>query len=104
MSVNDSSGALLKRTGEIRRVLDTFDKGFDGVSQHRSLIGTQINIADNIKTMNEQQRVEFEELISKIENTDYAGVIAKLEQSRTAYQALLASIAQNIRPQFAEVL
>jgi len=95
ISVSDSSGALLKRTGELRRILDTFDKGFEGVSQHRSLVGTQINVADNIKTMNEQQQVEFEDLISKIEDADYAGVIAKLEQSRTAYQALLASIAQN---------
>ncbi len=95
ISVGDTSGALLKRTGELQRILDTFDKGFGEVSTHRSLIGTQINVADNIKTMNQHQQVEFEDLISKIEDADYAGVIAKLEQSRIAYQALLASIAQN---------
>ena len=95
MIISDTTGSLIKRTGELRRILETFDKGFDGISQHRSLIGAQINVADNIKTMNQQQKVEFEELISKIEDADYAGVIAKLEQARIAYQALLASIAQN---------
>ncbi|WP_456400152.1 flagellar hook-associated protein FlgL [Persephonella sp.] len=95
ISVSDTTGALYKRTGEFRRILETFDESFDTVSQHRSIVGTQINVADSIKTMNDQQIVEFSDLISKLEDADYAGVISELEKARTAYQALLMSIAQN---------
>ncbi|SNZ03738.1 flagellar hook-associated protein 3 FlgL [Persephonella hydrogeniphila] len=95
IEVSDSSGALMKRLGSVSPILETFDKGFKGVSAHRSIIGTQINVADNIKSQNELVNVLYSELISKIEDTDYAGVISELEKSKTAYQALLASIAQN---------
>jgi len=95
IGVSDTTGSLLKRTGEFRRILDTFDEGFDGVSRYRSIVGTQINVADSIKTQNEQQIVEFSELVSKLEDADYAAVISKLEQAKTAYEALLATIAQN---------
>ena len=95
ISVSDSSGSLSKRLGEIRRILETFDLGFDKVSQHRSIIGTQINVADDLKMIGQQQYVELQNLISKLEDADYAGAITELEKARTAYQALLASIAQN---------
>ena len=95
ISVSDSSGSLSKRLGEIRRILETFDLGFSKVSQHRSIIGTQINVADDLKMIGQQQYVELQNLISKLEDADYAGAITELEKARTAYQALLASIAQN---------
>jgi flagellar hook-associated protein 3 FlgL len=95
IEVSDSSGALMKRLGSVSPILETFDKGFEGVSAHRSIIGTQINVADNIKSQNELVNVLYSELVSKIEDADYAGVISELEKSKTAYQALLASIAQN---------
>ncbi|WP_457642021.1 flagellar hook-associated protein FlgL [Persephonella sp.] len=95
ISVSDSSGSLSKRLGETRRILETFDLGFNKVSQHRSMIGTQINIADDLKIMSQQQDLEIQNLISKLEDADYAEVISELEKAKTAYQALLASIAQN---------
>ncbi|WP_051654730.1 flagellar hook-associated protein FlgL [Persephonella sp. IF05-L8] len=95
ISVLDTSGSLQKRIGEVRRILDTFDKGFEQISQHRSMIGTQINVADNLKEINQQQIVELQDLISKLEDADYAGTIAELEKAKTAYEALLASISQN---------
>ncbi|NPA12952.1 MAG: flagellar hook-associated protein 3 [Aquificae bacterium] len=95
ISFEDSSGSLQKRIGEMRRVLETFDQGFEGVSRYRSIIGTQINVADSIKELNLQQEVEYSNLVSKLEDADYAGVIADLEKSKTAYEALLAVIAQN---------
>jgi len=91
----DTTDALSKRVGSFRRILETFDEGFDGVSKYRSVIGTQINVADSIKTQNQQQFVEFSNLISKLEDADYAGVISELEKAKTAYEALLATIAQN---------
>ncbi|WP_456383105.1 flagellar hook-associated protein FlgL [Persephonella sp.] len=91
----DTTGALSKRVGSFRRILETFDEGFDGVSKYRSIIGTQINVADSIQMQNQQQLVEFSDLISKLEDADYAGVISELEKARTAYEALLATIAQN---------
>lgn len=76
-------------------VLEAFDKGLEEIMKHRSLIGEQLTTADNIERQNETLKVKFSELISKLEDADYAGTISELEKSRTAYQALLASIAQN---------
>ena len=63
--------------------------------QHRSIIGEQIVVADSIKEQNETLRVDFSNLISKLEDTDYAGAISHLEKAKTAYEATLASIMQN---------
>ncbi len=76
-------------------ILEAFDIGLNKIMQHRSLIGEQMVVADNIEEQNNTLRVNFSELISKLEDADYAGTISELEKSRTAYQALLASIAQN---------
>jgi flagellar hook-associated protein 3 FlgL len=76
-------------------ILEAFDIGLDKVMQYRSKIGEQMVIADNLKIQNDTMRVNFSELISKLEDSDYAGVISELEKSKTAYEALLASIAQN---------
>ena len=95
INIEDTSGALTKRIGNFRRILETFDESFSGISQYRSIIGTQIQVADSIKIQNDQQIVKFSELVSKLEDADYAGVISELEKSKTAYEALLATIAQN---------
>ncbi len=76
-------------------ILEAFDIGLNKIMQHRSLIGEQMVVADNIEQQNTTLKVNFSELISKLEDADYAGTIAELEKARTAYQALLASISQN---------
>ncbi len=76
-------------------ILEAFDIGLDAVSQHRSMIGEQMVIADNLKTQHENLKINFKNLKSSLEDADYAETISKLEQAKTAYQALLASIAQN---------
>ena len=76
-------------------ILEAFDKGLDAVMQYRSKIGSQINVIDNLKQQNETIKVNYNELISALEDTDYAGTISNLEKARTAYEALLASISQN---------
>ncbi len=76
-------------------ILEAFDVGLDTVSQHRSMVGEQMVIADNLKIQHDTLKVNFQELKSSLEDADYAETITKLEQAKTAYQALLASIAQN---------
>ncbi|WP_457622724.1 flagellin N-terminal helical domain-containing protein [Persephonella sp.] len=76
-------------------ILEAFDIGLSKIMQQRSKIGEQMVIADNLKIQNDTMKVNFSELISKLEDADYAGVIAELEKSKTAYEALLASISQN---------
>ncbi len=95
ISVEDSTGALSKRIGNVEAILDTFDKGFNKVAQGRSRIGTQINVIDDFRPQNEYLQVAFSELVSKFEDADYVSVIAELEKTRTAYEALLASFNQN---------
>ena len=83
-----------KSYGQVQ-ILEAFDIGLNKIMQHRSLIGEQMVVADNIEEQNNTLKVNFSELISKLEDADYAGTISELEKARTAYQALLASIAQN---------
>ena len=95
ISISDNTGALSKRIGNVEAILDTFDKGFNKVAQGRSRIGTQINVIEDFRPQNEYLQVAFSELISKFEDADYVSVIAELEKTRTAYEALLASFNQN---------
>ena len=95
ISIQDSSGNLQKRIGNVETILDTFDKGFQKAAQGRSRIGTQINAIEDFKPQNEYLQVAFSELISKFEDADYVSVIAELEKTRTAYETLLASFNQN---------
>ena len=76
-------------------ILEAFDIGLDAVSQHRSMIGEQMTVADNLKAQHEAIKVNYKELKSSLSDADYSETITKLEQAKTAYQALLASIAQN---------
>ena len=95
ITVSDSSGALSKRLGSVSSILETFDKGFNGVSAARSRIGTQMSVIEDLKPQNEFLQTVFSDLKSKFEDADYASVISELEKVRTAYEALLASFNQN---------
>lgn len=76
-------------------VIEAFDIGLNEILQRRSMLGEQIRIADNLKQQNETLRVNFSELVSKLEDADFAGTISELEKARTAYEATIASIMQN---------
>ena len=43
---------------------------------------------------NENLRLHYSNLISKIEDTDYAAAIAEYEKAKTAYEALITAIQQ----------
>jgi flagellin-like hook-associated protein FlgL len=95
ISIEDSTGALKKRIGDTKAILETFDEGFNKLAQGRSRIGAQINVIEDFRPQHEYLQVAFSELISKFEDTDYVSVIAELEKTKTAYEALLASFNQN---------
>ncbi len=76
-------------------ILDAFDKGLNAVMQHRSKLGSQLNVIENLNQQNEVIKLNYDELVSSLEDTDYAETISNLEKTRTAYEALLASISQN---------
>jgi flagellar hook-associated protein 3 FlgL len=95
ITVSDSSNNLLNKLGNISSILETFDKGFNGVSASRSRIGTQMAVIEDLKPQNEFLKTSFLELKSKLEDADYASVISELEKVRTAYEALLATFNQN---------
>ncbi|MEO2067974.1 MAG: flagellin, partial [Desulfurobacteriaceae bacterium] len=75
-------------------LLDAFDKGLSKVMKYRSIIGTKIETAENLKMQNENLKLHYSELVSKIEDVDYASAISEYEKAKTAYEALLASIQQ----------
>jgi len=76
------------------KLLDAFDAGLSKIMEYRSIIGTNISTVENLKMQNENLRVHYSNLISKIEDTDYAAAISEYEKAKTAYEALIAAIQQ----------
>ncbi|ADY73668.1 flagellar hook-associated protein 3 [Desulfurobacterium thermolithotrophum DSM 11699] len=76
------------------KLLDAFDKGLSKIMEYRSIIGTKIGTAENLKVQNENMRLHYSNLVSKIEDADYTAAIAEYEKAKTAYEALLATIQQ----------
>ncbi len=77
------------------KLLEAFDIGLSELMKHQSKIGSDMNVIDNIYQQHLQIEVNVKELKSKLEDADYAFAISELEKAKTAYQALLSSIAQN---------
>ncbi len=80
--------------GTSMKLLDAFDKGLNQIMEYRSILGTQIATVENLKTQNENLRLHYSNLVSKLEDTDYAQAISEYEKAKTAYDALLAAIQQ----------
>jgi flagellar hook-associated protein 3 FlgL len=76
------------------KLLDAFDAGLSKIMEYRSIIGTKIATVENLKIQNDNLRVHYSSLISKIEDTDYAAAISEYEKAKTAYEALIAAIQQ----------
>jgi len=77
------------------KLLEAFDIGLSEIAKYRSKIGSDMNVIDNIYQQHLEIEVNVNELKSKLEDADYAFAISELEKARTAYEALLSSIAQN---------
>ncbi len=77
------------------KLLEAFDIGLSELMKHQSKIGSDMNVIDNIYQQHLQIEVNVNELKSKLQDADYAFAISELEKAKTAYQALLSSIAQN---------
>ena len=76
------------------KLLDAFDAGLSKIMEYRSILGTKISTVENLKMQNENLRLHYSNLISKIEDTDYAAAIAEYEKAKTAYEALITAIQQ----------
>ncbi|HHE07573.1 MAG TPA: flagellar hook protein [Chlorobaculum parvum] len=77
------------------KLLEAFDIGMEAMMEHRSLIGNQMKVSEDIQSQNETIAVNFSQLQSKLEDADYSGAISELQKTQTAYQALLAAFNQN---------
>jgi len=96
--LHDDTGAEFNATFDGKtatNVLDAFDLGLNAIMQHRSLIGSQEKTLENLREQHETLEVNFNELVSKLEDVDYTSAITNLEKTKTAYEATMASFAQN---------
>jgi len=76
-------------------LLEAFDIGMEAMMEHRSIIGTQMKVSEDIQTQNQTIAVNFSDLQSKLEDADYTGAISDLQKAQTSYQALMAAFNQN---------
>jgi len=77
------------------KLLDAFDAGLSRIMEHRSMLGSQISVIDDLREQHDNFRVNLSNLESKLKDTDYSKAISDLERARIAYEALLAAIAQS---------
>ncbi len=77
------------------KLLDAFDKGLSKIMEHRSMLGSQLNVVEDLRQQHDSMKVNISQLESNLEDVDYSEAISNLERARTAYEALLAAIAQN---------
>ncbi len=76
-------------------LLEAFDIGLKSIMEHRSKIGTQMKVSEDIKAQNETIALNITDLRAKIEDADYSAAISDLQKAQTAYEALLAAFNQN---------
>ncbi len=81
--------------GQAMSILEGFDTGLNQVMQYRSVLGSQNKTVSDLKNQHESFKVNYNELISKLEDVDYTGAITELEKSKVAYEATIASFNQN---------
>lgn len=91
--INDPNAVTVN--GSSMSILEGFDKGLNAVMQYRSIIGTQNKTINNLKTQHEMFQTNYSNLISKLEDADFAKSVAELEKSKVAYEATIASFNQN---------
>ena len=94
-SLGDLNTATISVNGKNVKLLEAFDIGLNTVMQYRSVIGTQIKTIQDLKTINDQNKVFNNDLISKLEDTESAEAITNLQKAQVAYQALISVFNQN---------
>jgi len=93
-NIDQLNTATITVNGTQMKLLDAFDQGLSQIMEYRSILGTQIATVENIKTQNENLRLHYSNLVSKLEDADYAQAISEYDKAKTAYDALLATIQQ----------
>ncbi len=76
-------------------LLTNFDEGMNAVSSVRSQIGNQMKTIEDFQLQYEGFKASYNDMISKLEDTDVADAIGQLEQSKVAYEASMAVFNQN---------
>ncbi|MDM7273575.1 flagellin [Sulfurihydrogenibium azorense] len=94
-SLGDLNTATISVNGKNVKLLEAFDIGLNTVMQYRSVIGTQVKTIQDLKTINDQNKVFNNDLISKLEDVDAAEAITNLQKAQVAYQALISVFNQN---------
>ncbi len=89
------NGDLTIRTGSMDYLINNYDKHFNNIERERSKLGTQMKLLQNLKDQHENFKVNYSELISKLEDSDISKAIIELEKAKTAYEATMASFMQN---------
>ncbi|BCD68362.1 flagellar hook-associated protein FlgL [Nitratiruptor sp. YY09-18] len=75
--------------------LEEFDQGMEEISKHHSFIGSQQKNVEDFKLQHEMYKTVYNDMIAKFEDADVAEAVAKLEQSKVAYEASMAVFSQN---------
>ncbi len=76
-------------------ILKEFDEEMSKIDAFRAKIGNQLKTMDKFENQYETFKTSYNDMISKLEDSDVAEVIAKLEQSKVAYEASTAVFNQN---------
>lgn len=71
----------------INRALEQLDEGMDHVLEVRAEVGVRLNSIDSQRAVNDEFVLQVEEVISSIQDLDYAEAISRLNLQQVALQA-----------------
>lgn len=94
---NSDNAGIQTAIGEINKLLDQ-------VLAERATNGAKLKRLDILEEQGQNMDLEFQKLLSKTEDADYAQVIMDLKTAEAAYQAALAAGARLIQPSLLDYL
>lgn len=78
----------------INNTLENVDQAFNHITLKRAEVGSRLATLDVVKQENEASDFQLRELLSDIEDLDYASAISSLQQHATALEALQKTITR----------
>lgn len=88
----------------VANAIDTLDKTNDSVLELRSEMGAKVNRMDMNKDRLDTLKLNYQKLLSNVQDIDFADTVMKLKQEEAVQQAALSTGARIIQPTLVDYL
>lgn len=93
-SATDSSDSAQQLNAAVELALGRLDNGLDQLMSQRGAIGTRLAAVEEQARVNDEQRLQVRQRLSKIEDLDFAEAISRFNMEQTVLQAAQQTYVQ----------